>query len=240
MFYSFKNKIALVTGSSQGIGKSILTALALEGCNVILHCFKSKTKAKKIAKVFKKNNINISIYSADLTNEKEAEKMFLYIRKKHKKLDILINNVGEYLQKNLAELKIKDWHSIIDSNLNSAYYCTHYALPLLRKSQSGRIVNIGYASSGQIIAKPSILPYQISKTGILLMTKAYALSEAKNKILINMISPGIMENTKYKSEKEIPLNKKGKLKDLAKLVIQAIENDYMTGAHIEYAGGFNL
>ena len=91
-----------------------------------------------------------------------------------------------------------------------------------------------------MVAKPSILPYQISKTGILLMTKAFALSETKNKILVNMISPGIMENSRYKTKKEIPLKKSGSLKEFTKLVIQTIDNSYMTGAHIEYAGGFNL
>lgn len=223
--YSLKGKTALVTGSSSGIGKAILVALANKGCDVILHYFKNK-----------KNVLNVVAYSADLTKEKEVEKLF----KKIKRLDILVNNVGNYLKKPLDELKTKEWHEIINSNLHATYYCAHFALPLLRKSKFGRIINIGYASTGQIVAKPQILPYQIAKTGILLMTKAYAVSEAKNNILVNMISPGVMENTTHFPKKEIPLKKVGKLKGLAELVIQTIESDYLTGAHIEYAGGFNL
>ena len=240
MPYNFKGKVALVTGASQGIGKSILLTLAEEGCDVILHYFKSTEEIKKTVQEIKLTGSKVSLYSSDLTKENEVKKMFHKIRNKHKKLDILINNVGNYLKKSLDKLTVKEWHEIINSNLNSTFYCTYHALPLLRKSKSGRIINIGYASSGQMLAKPNILPYQIAKTGILLMTKGFALNEAKNKILINVISPGVMKNSIQFPKKEIPLKKKGSLKDLSKLVIQTIQSDYMTGAHIEYAGGFNL
>lgn len=235
-----KGKTALVTGSSSGIGKAILIALANEGCRVILHYYRSNNKINSFLKELKKKKIKVNAYSSDLTKEKEVQNMFLKIKKKYKKLDILVNNVGNYLKKNLKDLTTNEWHEIINNNLNSTYYCTHYSLPLLRKSKFGRIINIGYASTGQLVAKPRILPYQIAKTGILLMTKAYSISEAKNKILVNMISPGVMENSVHYPKKEIPLKRKGKLKDFAKLVIQTINSDYITGAHIEYAGGFNL
>lgn len=233
-------KTALVTGASSGIGKAILLALANQGCKVILHYYKSNKEVKHLVNELKKKRIDISAYSADLTKENEVIKMFQQIKKKSKKLDILVNNVGNYLKKELDKLTISEWHNIIDSNLNTTFYCTHHALPLLRKSNSGRIINIGYASCGQIVAKPRILPYQIAKTGILLMTKAYASSEAKNKILVNMVSPGVMENSIHYPKKEIPLKKKGKLEELAQLVIQTIESNYITGDNIEFAGGFNL
>lgn len=235
-----KGKTALVTGSSDGIGKAILIALANEGCRVILHYYRSNNKTNSFLKELKKKKIKINAYSSDLTKEKEVKNMFLKIKKKYKKLDILVNNVGNYLKKNLKDLKTNEWHEIINSNLNATYYCTHYSLPLLRKSKCARIINIGYASTGQMVAKPKILPYQIAKTGILLMTKAYSISEAKNKILVNMISPGVMENSVHYPKKEIPLKRKGKLKDFAEFIIQTINSDYITGAHIEYAGGFNL
>lgn len=236
MSYTLKGKTALVTGASRGIGRAVLTALAEQGCNVILHYYKSTSETKAVLKETKEKNIDVTIHSANLTSEKEVANMF----KKIRKLDILINNVGNYLKKELDNLKINEWHEIIDGNLNSTFYCTYYALPLLRKSKAGRIINIGYASTGQIVAKPRILPYQIAKTGVLLMTKAYAINEAKNKILVNMISPGVLENSVHYPKKEIPLRKPGSLKGFAELVIQTIQSDYMTGTHIEYAGGFNL
>ena len=233
-------KTALVTGASGGIGKAILLALADQGCKVILHYFKSNTEVRLLINELKKKSIDISAYSADLTKENEVIKMFKQIKKKSKKLDILVNNIGNYLKKELNKLTVNEWHKIIDSNLNATFYCTHHALPFLRRSKSGRIINIGYASCGQLVAKPRILPYQIAKTGILLMTKAYAVNEARNKILVNMISPGVMENSLHYPKKEIPLKEKGKLKELAKLVIQTIESNYITGDNIEFAGGFNL
>lgn len=240
MDYLLKGKTALVTGASSGIGRAILIALVEEDCNVIIHDLKKNPEVQAIKKEVEKKGLKAWTYSADLTKEKEVSFLFKNIKREIKSLDILINNVGNYLKVNLDKLTTKEWHKIIDSNLNSTFYCTHYALPLLRTSDYGRIINIGYASSGQMVAKPAILPYQIAKTGILLMTKAYALNEAKNKILVNMISPGVMENSMHKPTKEIPLGKTGKLKELAELVIQTIKSTYVTGAHIEFAGGFNL
>jgi len=235
-----KGKTALVTGASQGIGKAIIQALANKGCNIILHYFQNSKNIKKLVEELKKHNVKVSAYSANLTKVKEVKKLFNKIAKNNKTLDILVNNVGNYLKKPLEKLTISEWHEIIDSNLHLTFYCTHYALPLLRKSKHGRIINIGFASTGQMVAKPNILPYQIAKTGILLMTKALAKIEAKNKVLVNMISPGVMENSIHLPKKEIPLKKSGKLSGLAKLVVQTVNSDYTTGAHIEYAGGFNL
>lgn len=240
MSYNFSGKTALITGSSRGIGKAISLALAEKGCNIILHYFKSNNEVKELFTEFKNKKVKISAYPADLTKEKEVSHLFKQIKSNDKKLDILVNNVGNYLKKELDKLSTKEWHEIIESNLNSTFYSLCYALPLLRQSGNGRVINIGYASTGQIIAKPRILPYQIAKTGVLLMTKSYAVTEAKNNILINMISPGVMENSVHYPKKEIPLRRTGKLKSFAKLVIQTIESDYTTGAHIEYAGGFNL
>ncbi len=234
------NKTALVTGSAKGIGKDILYKLANEGCFVILHYNKSSKEAKQIIKDLKTQGKSIKAYKADLTSETETLNLFKQIKKDFGKLDILINNIGNYLNKDLNNLTTKEWHYIINSNLNATFYCIKNALPLLRKSKSGRIINIGYASSGLMIGRPNILPYQISKTGILLMTRAYAKSEAKNKILINMLSPGYMENSIDFSKKLVPLQKKGSIKEFTELVIQTIKNNYLTGAHIEYSGGFGI
>ncbi len=234
-----KGKSALVTGSSCGIGKAILNALANEGCNVIVHYHKDLKEIKGLKKEIDPK-VKSLFLKADLTKEKEVKALFGKIKNEFGKLDILVNNVGNYLKKDLNKLEIKEWHEILNSNLNQTFYCTKYGLPLIRKSKLGRIINIGYASTGQMVAKPGILPYQIAKTGVLLLTKAYAKEEAKNNILINMISPGVMENSLSKPYEMIPLKRLGKLKGISELVIQTIKSDYMTGAHIEYAGGFNL
>ena|SRR3989338_10377395 len=240
MSYNLKGKTALITGATSGIGRAILTALADEGCNVIIHHLKKSPEIEKLKREIGKKGQKVWSFSADLTNEKKVSSMFREIKRRTKRLDILINNVGNYLKIALEKLTTKQWHEILGSNLHTTFYCTYYALPLLRAGSGGRIINIGYASTGQIVAKPKILPYQISKTGILLLTKAYALNEAKNNVLVNMISPGVMENSIHKPTKEIPLGRTGKLKELAEVVIQTIKSSYITGTHIEFAGGFNL
>ena len=239
MSNKLKGKTAIVTGSTRGIGKAIILALANEGCNVIIHYHKDTSDLKETLKEINPN-VNKYAYKADITKEKEVNNLFKKIKRNHKKIDILVNNVGNYIKKDLEKLTVSEWHEMLDSNLNSAFYCTYHALPLIRESSFGRIINIGYASSGSIVAKPRILPYFIAKTGLLLMTKAYAQTEAKNKVLINMISPGVIENSVHFPKKRIPLKKAGTLNGLSELVIQTIKSDYTTGTNIEYAGGFNL
>ena len=167
-----KNKFALVTGSAKGIGKAILYELANQGYFVILHYNKSLKEAKQIIKALEAQGKKVKAYKADLTNEIETINLFKQIKTDFGRLDILINNVGDYLNKDLNNLTTKEWHYIINSNLNTTFYCIKNALPLLRKSKNGGIINIGYASSGLMVGRPNILPYQIAKTGILLMTRA--------------------------------------------------------------------
>ena len=116
MSYSFKDKVALVTGSSKGIGRAILYELAKTGCIVILHYHKNSSEAKKTFKEIKKDGYKIDIYSGDLTKESKVKNLFRNIQKKYKRLDILINNVGNDLKKDLNKLKTNEWHEIINSN----------------------------------------------------------------------------------------------------------------------------
>lgn len=179
MSYNLQGKTALVTGATSGIGRAILTALADEGCNVIIHHLKKSPEIKKLKREIEKRGQKVWSFSANLTDENKVSSMFKEIKRKVKKLDILINNVGNYLKTDLEKLTIKQWHEILSSNLHSTFYCMHYALPLLKSNKESRVINIGYASSGLMVAKPKILPYQISKTGILLLTKAYAKMKPK-------------------------------------------------------------
>ena len=236
-----KNKIAFVTGSSVGIGKSVLLKLAENGYVVVIHYFHNINEAKKVSSFIKsKYGYTPLLVCADVRSESDVKNAFRMIKRKYGKLDVLVNNVGNYIKKPLEKLSSTEWHEILNSNLNSTFYCVSQSICLLKKSLSPRIINIGYASSGQMIAKPNILPYQIAKTGVLLMTKSYAKELARYKVLVNMISPGVMENSVTLPKNEIPLKKIGRLEDFSRLVLEVINHDYMTGAHIEYAGGFNL
>ncbi len=236
---SLKGKVALVTGSTKGIGETILKTLVDEECNVIIHYYKDKIKALELKKQLNKK-VKCLVIKADLRKHNEVKKMFSTIYKTFKRLDILVNNVGNYIKKDLDKLEINEWHEMLDSNLNATFYCTKYALPLMTKGHEGRIINIGYAGTGILKATPGILPYFISKTGILLLTKSFAKVESKNNIFINMVSPGIMENSIDYPKELMPIKRKGSLKGFANVIIQVIKSDYMTGSHIEYAGGFNL
>ncbi len=131
---------------------------------------------------------------------------------------------------------------MLNSNLNSTFYCCQAASHIMREQQFGRIINFGFAGSEFISAKPSIVAYQIAKTGVILYSKALAKSEAKNNITVNVISPGIIETSISQPLSEIPMQRLGKLEEIVGAVRYFLSPvaSYTTGTTLEISGGWNL
>src|SRR3990167_8551031 len=186
-------KVALVTGSSKRIGKEIAIALARNGADVIVHYNKSKKEAEAVRKNIESLGNRSMAVKADLRNLGETKAMFKAIIKKFKKIDILINNVGNFIFKDIDEYSPEEWHYLIDTTLNTTYHCCRYAIPFMRKQKFGRIINIADSLADRIQASPKLTPYIIGKTGVLILTQTLAVTEAKYNINVNAVSPGVME-----------------------------------------------
>src|SRR5690606_19577725 len=144
--------------------------------------------------------------SADVTVESEARGLVEAAHDEFGRLDVLVNNVGNYHQGPLDELTGEIWREMFASNLDATFFTCQQALPHLRRAPAGgRIVNIGYAGAEQVRARPSIAPYSIAKTGVILYSKALAKAEAANGVTVNVVSPGVMENSVSKPLQEIPM-----------------------------------
>jgi len=236
------NKVALVTGSAKGIGRAILLALAQKGFDVAVHYHTSALEAEQTRQEAEQQGVQAIKVKADVTQEQEARALIAAVVEQLGGLQVLVNNVGDYLKKPIDEVSPKEWRQIIDSNLNAPFYLTQAALPYLSQSGHGRVVNIGFAGAQNLLARPDITPYVIAKTGLVIYSKSLAQRLAPKGVTVNVVSPGVAENSVSKPLDKIPMGRLASLEELARAVLFFVEENsaYLTGQVVEVAGGWNL
>jgi len=233
---------ALVTGSAKGIGKAIVLALAQDGYDVAVHYHSSKPEAQDVARQAAEHGVTAITLQADVTKPQEAQDLVQLAQASLGSLDVLVNNVGNYQKSSLAELDTETWHAMFDSNLHATFYTCQTAVPIMRTQNSGRIINVGYTGAEHLVARPIIAPYGIAKTGVILYSKALAQENAEHGLTVNVVSPGVMENSVTKPLDEIPMGRAGQLSELVGAVRYLLSDEarYVTGVTLEVAGGWNL
>lgn len=234
---------ALVTGSAKGVGKAMVLALAADGYDVAVHYLTSAREAESVAAQAAEAGAATVVLQADVRDERQARSLVDDAHAAFGRLDVLINNVGDYHHGPLHELTGDVWRDMLASNLNSTFYTCQQAAPLLKPAPAGgRIINIGYAGAEQVRARPGIVAYGIAKTGVILYSKALAKSLAADGITVNVISPGVLENSVSQPVEEIPMGRLGTLDELVGAVryLLSPEAAYVTGVTIEVAGGWNV
>lgn len=239
------DKVALVTGSSRGIGRAIALRLGSVGAKVIVNYLNNRKAAEGVVREIREKGGTAIAIQGDVTKVKDVEGLVEGALKEFGKIDILINNVGPILYKTLSEITPDEWRKIIDGNLTSVFYCSRVALKGMREKGWGRIVNIAYAGAQFINAKESIVPYAIAKTGVLILTKSMAKEEARYGITVNCISPGIIANGAHHNktlEEKIPVGRMGTPQEVAGVVSFLVSDEagYITGADIVVSGGWQV
>lgn len=234
-----KDKIALVTGSSRGIGKSIALELFKEGCKVIVNYSKDKENAESVAKI-----VNGIALKADVSDFDECQEMIDKIISKYHRIDILVNNAGISIDKTFKNMTKEEWNEVIDVNLNSMFNVTKPVINEMLKQNYGRVINIS-SVSGQI-GFFGQTNYSASKAGVIGFTKALAREVASKGITVNAIAPGIIdaglgktipEDILKEFLKNIPEKRLGKPEEIAQAIIFLLKNDYITGQVINVNGG---
>jgi NAD(P)-dependent dehydrogenase (short-subunit alcohol dehydrogenase family) len=233
---------ALVTGSAKGIGKAIALTLAQNGYDVAIHYHKSQLEAQAAVKEALSLGVRAIRLQADVRQAQEAAALIRQTHDVFGNLDVLVNNVGNYHNGPLEDLSLESWHEMFNSNLHATFYTCRAAVPLMRQQGGGRIINLGYAGAEQLIARPTIVAYGIAKTGVILYSKALAKTEAKHRITVNVISPGVIENSVSQPLHDIPMQRTGTLAELSSAVRYLVspEAAYITGITLEVAGGWHL
>ncbi len=243
-----KNKVALITGSSRGIGKAIALRLAKEGANIAINYLKNKEQAENVAKEAEKHRVKAKTYQADVSNYPEVKEMIQKIVNDFGTIHILINNAGIIPQHfSILDIPVEEWEKILTVNLTGAFNCTKAAVPIMIKNEEGKIINISSVAGkmGGTVGPH----YAASKAGIIGMTFSLAQELLKYNITVNAIAPGPIETEMIKNLPEerkkkilsrVPMGRFGKPEEVAETVVFLIKCDYITGEVIDINGGYYM
>ncbi len=241
-----KGKNALVTGSSQGIGRVIAQTLAEQGCRVWVNCAHSRENAERVAEEIRTSGGSADTVLCDVSNEQAVESMFEYLQEKGG-IDILVNNARLDPWQRKKEMSEGEWFDrVLSVNLKGAFLCSEAFFRRAIPRRFGRIVNMASVRSFRP-AEPDMIAYGVSKLGMHALTRAYANNGAKYNITANTVCPGMVvtENIhkrltpeKYAEESAaIPLGRGATGQEIADAVLFAIRNGYVTGETININGG---
>jgi len=258
MIQTNKSKVAVVTGSSKGIGKAIATEFAKASYDLIINARdeeESKRAAEDISKSVSDNNRIVPV-TGDISQEQVCVSIIEEAIRRFGRIDVLINNAGiGGASRKINELTSNDWDEVLDINLKGAFLCTReavkYMLGHLSNDNNYSIINI--SSVHESMPHPEGAPYAASKGGMEMLTKTVALELADKGIRVNSIAPGAIatdmnkemledKEKKKETEKGIPVKRIGQPEEIAKVALFLASSDasYITGTTIYVDGGLTL
>lgn len=241
---NIKNKVALVTGGSSGIGNAIVLALAQEGCHVVFTYNSKEKEAEETLAKIRRNGVKGLAVKVDMHSEDEVQKLFGNFMSEFDQLDILVNNAGINRPRGLYNTG--DWKEVFQVDLFSAVACTGKAVELMK--DGGKILNItSIYGDGKACAK-GLAPYGAAKAALNHFTQTLAKNLAP-KILVNALAPGYVQTPLWKNTTEEEFEESGKEQliermiqpeEIASMAVAIIKNDAMTGEIVVADGGISL
>jgi NAD(P)-dependent dehydrogenase (short-subunit alcohol dehydrogenase family) len=236
-------KIALVTGSTNNIGKAIAEVLSREGCHVIITS-RNESEAKLVSQGLAKKG---SHFRCDFSQADEIEKLFAFINKTFGRLDVLVNNVAYTKNESILDCDLSNWEYTINTNLRSYFLCTKLAAEIMKEKGGGSIVNITVSSARGTKDKFS---YMVSKGGVNYLTMCAAVDLAPFNIRVNAVGSGLVGTPvgyreyvgrPYQNER-IPIGHIGDPQDVAEAVAFIVSDKakYIVGAILSVDGGLNI
>ena len=240
-----ENKVALVTGGAQGIGRTISEDLARQGAHVVLGDVNLEG-AQATAEAINNSGGSASAVKIDVSNQDEVKQVFDSILKDKKPVDIVVNNAGITRDGLMIRMKESDWDIVLNINLKGSFLCSQQAAKQMMKQKSGAIVNI--ASIVGVMGNFGQANYSASKAGVIGLTKTLAREVASRGIRVNAVAPGFIdtemtrvldESVKQQLIEQIPLARLGLPDDVARCVsfLVSDRSSYITGQVINVNGG---
>ncbi len=244
-----KNKVAVVTGASRGIGRAIAMELAKQGAFVIINYNGSEASAKEVLKAIQSENGQGAIYQCNVSDYQSCDTFFKEVIKTYGRVDVLVNNAGITRDGLIMRMSEEDFDQVMDTNLKGTFHCIKFVTRQMMKQRSGRIINISSVSG--VLGNAGQANYSASKAGVIGLTKATAREIASRGITVNAIAPGFIETemTKVLSDevkaaavKQIPLGAFGQVEDIANMVtyLASDKAKYITGQVIHVDGGMAI
>jgi len=244
----FKDKVAVITGASRGIGRIIALEFAKQGAKVVLSARSTESLAKVVKEIESAGGEALAI-PGDVSSSDDAAKLFAETVAAYGQVDILINNAGITRDGLLMRMKDEDWDVVMDINLKGAFLCSREAAKLMTKKRFGRIINI--SSVVGEMGNAGQANYCASKAGMLGLTKSMARELARRNVTVNAVTPGfiVTDMTEELSEKvrtemaaQIPLGRFGESEDIAHAVMFLASDNagYITGQTLGVNGGMYM
>jgi 3-oxoacyl-[acyl-carrier protein] reductase len=234
-------RVALVTGGARRTGRTIALALAAAGADLAIHYHQSEADALQVVAEVEALGRRALAIRADLADAGATEAAFAEAAERLGRLDILVNNASGIVWKRLEDTSVAEWHSAVEQSLHITYHACRAALPRMRSQGFGRIVNLIDVDADALRAVPALTPYKIGKTGVLVLTRTLAVTEAPHGITVNGVSPGTLDNSERKPPLErIPAGRFGTAEEVARAVLFLADpaSGYITGTNIKVSGGY--
>jgi len=243
MSKELQGKVALVTGSSSGIGKGIAISFAKEGANVVVNYNSNEQGAKSTAEEITKFGVQALVVKADVSKLSDIKFLFQETIKKFGKLDIFVNNSGFFFLKPLIEVTEEEYDKAFNINVKGAFFCLQEAAKVI--SNNGRIINIS-ASATHMSGTANFSVYTATKGALIQFTKSLANELAPKKVTVNTLSPGATDTPSFvdamrpKVIEATPLKRLGTIEDIGNVAafLASPKAEWITGQNIHANGGF--
>jgi 3-oxoacyl-[acyl-carrier protein] reductase len=246
--FSLKDKVAVVTGASQGIGRETALALAEADAKVVVAARSDEKLQALVADINAAGGCAFAV-KMDVADAEQVKAGFKQVLEKFGRLDILVNNAAITRDGLAMRMKVEDWEAVLRTNLTGAHLCIQQALPTMMKARAGRIINISsvVAQSGNA----GQANYVAAKAGIIGLTKAIAIEIASRNITVNAVAPGFVatpmtdvlpDKVKEELTTRIPLGRMGSARDVAAAIVFLASDEaaYITGHVLNVNGGMHL
>ncbi|HEY4950489.1 MAG TPA: 3-oxoacyl-[acyl-carrier-protein] reductase [Candidatus Acidoferrales bacterium] len=246
--FSLQNKVALITGASQGIGRSTALALSTAGAKVAVAARNAEKLATLVTEIESAGGAALAV-PMDVADPAQVKTGFQQLLAKFGKLDILVNNAAITRDTLALRMKLEDWDAVLRTNLTGAHICIQQALGAMLKQRSGRIINISsvVAQTGNA----GQANYVASKAGLIGLTRAIAVEVASRNITVNAVAPGFIDTPmtaplsqelKHKMKSMIPLGRFGSDADVAAAIVFLASDEaaYITGQVLDVNGGLYM
>ncbi|HXW61673.1 MAG TPA: SDR family NAD(P)-dependent oxidoreductase [Candidatus Acidoferrales bacterium] len=236
-----EGRVALVTGASKRIGRSIALRLAADGANIAVHYRTSAADAESVVGHIGALGREAVAIQADVSKRSEAGELIAAVDRRFGRLDILVNNVGVFFAARFPDLTDEQWDQVMGANLKSQFLCSQAAAAIMKRQGHGRIINL--SSLGGILPWPSYTHYCVSKAGSMMLTRCLARALAPE-ILVNSVAPGTIQFPGEPPDEEyirrVPLHRTGTGDDISAAVAYLAAADFVTGQILVVDGGRSL
>lgn len=241
-----KDKVAIVTGASRGIGAQVAKTLAAQGATVVVHYRGSAQKAEEVKGEIEAAGGSAMTYACDVSDFAACEQFIKAVQKEYGHIDILVNNAGITKDGLLMAMKEEDFDAVIATNLKGCFNCIRFVSRIMMKQRAGKIINMSSVSG--VAGNAGQANYSASKAGVIGLTKSAARELAARNINVNAVAPGFVntdmtavltDTVKEEAVKQIPLGRFGETEDIANMVafLASDQANYITGQVINVDGG---